>query len=198
MNRDGVRIIGIDPGSVRCGYAVIDVLDASVCVVKCGTIDVRQNSLTFVDRLKYIYDRITDIIILTGPDAAAIETAFYSRNPQSLIKLSMARTAAMLAIINQRISISEYSPREVKQKTTGSGNATKQKVRLIIGSQLDINLENEPTDTSDAIAIAVFHYHCTMKGTNNFRNGLSKYTKGRKKKDWETFLLNNAEKIIRL
>ena len=108
---DKITILGIDPGSVFCGYGVITKEGNKLAVVEYGVV---RAKLKFDDLnllLKEIYNRITEVIVRTEPDESAFETMFYAKNAQSLMKLSHARAVAVLASVNKDIPVFEYSPR---------------------------------------------------------------------------------------
>jgi crossover junction endodeoxyribonuclease RuvC len=180
-----MRIIGIDPGSVFCGYGVIDVQGNTLKVIEYGTIEVRKKAEDITLRMKEIYERISSVIHRTNPDSAAVEAAFYAKNAQSLIKLTMARSAAILAIVNSGIFINEYSARQVKRSVTGKGAASKEQVRFMIKALLNISENPEYFDTTDALAIAICHSnHC-----KSFDN---------KAISWQQFFKNNPDRIVKL
>lgn len=181
-----MRIIGIDPGSVLCGYGVINSVDKSISIIEFGTIEVKKKTENFNLRLKEIYDRISEVVRRTNPEVAAIENTFYSKNPQSLIKLSQARAAAILAIANHNIPISEYSAREIKKSVSGRGAATKEQVEFMVRALLKITADAKYFDTTDALAIAICHSNkCNAENTN-------------KPKTWEQFFKSNPNRIIKI
>ena len=185
-----MRIIGIDPGSVLCGYGVIDSQGNTLKVVEYGTIEVRKKAEDITLRMKEIYERISNVIHRTKPDFAAIETTFYAKNAQSLIKLTMARSAAILAIVNTGIFISEYSAKDIKRSVTGKGAASKEQVRFMTKTLLNISENTEHFDTTDALAIAICHSnHCNTSYSKSF---------GKKSTSWEQFFKNNPDKIVKL
>lgn len=184
-----MRIIGIDPGSVFCGYGVIDSINSNLTLIEYGTIEVKKKISNFNLRLGEIYVRINSVLERTKPEQAAIESVFYSQNPQTLIKLSHARAVAILAIINNNIPISEYSTREIKKSVSGCGGASKEQVQFMIKKLLNISKQNNISyfDTTDALAVAVCH---SNKQKNN------KIT--RHSKSWSDFIKNNQDRIIKL
>ena len=201
-----MKIIGIDPGSIFCGYGVIESIGKTLSVVEYGTIEVKKKVEYLPLRMKEIYNRISSVIERTLPDAAAIETTFYSKNPQSLIKLTMARSAAILAVVNKNIDINEYSPLEIKRAVTGRGNASKEQVSFMMKAILNITEPTKYYDTTDALAIAVCHSnHILTRKTNNnlldYNKGISKNivgSKSAKKSSWKNYLENNLDKIVKL
>ena len=191
-----MRIIGIDPGSVFCGYGVIDSNGKTLSIIEYGTIEVKKKTEYFPLRMKEIYNRISSVIDRTKPDAAAIETAFYSKNAQSLIKLTMARSAAILAAVNKNIDITEYSAREIKRSVVGRGNASKEQVSFMMKAILNITELPEYYDTTDALAIAVCHSNHIIHNSNADKNITNKKTPNAP--SWKNYLQNNPDKIVKL
>lgn len=155
-------ILGIDPGSVKCGYGILKVTNDDLIVLDYGMIDPKKSSDSFIDRLKVIYDKIVLLIQSYFVDEAVFETQFYAKNPQSLLKLSQARTAAILGALNLELPVFEYSPKQIKLAVTGKGNATKKGVNYMISKLLNLELSDFKYDVSDALAVAYCHivrYH---------------------------------------
>lgn len=153
-----IRILGVDPGSKITGFGVVDYNFSQIEFVSAGTVqaDVKDN---FPLRLKTIYDGIFQIIKEYQPVTVAIESAFYSQNIQSTLKLGQVRGVIMLAAANLNFPVVEYTPRKVKQAVTGNGAASKEQVKRAI-LQLFKEL-NQPSsfDVTDALGIAVCHCH---------------------------------------
>ena len=99
-----------------------------------------------------------EIINKYNPTIISIEEVFYGKNVKSTLLLGQARGAAMLAAASKNVSIFEYSARKIKQSVTGNGNATKDQVKFMIRSILNIKNLDIPTDASDALAIALCHH----------------------------------------
>lgn len=153
-----LRIIGIDPGSQCTGIGVIEV-DATGAIrhVFHAAIKLLDNA-NFSLRLKQIFDEVSAIIDEYQPHEAAIERVFMARNPDSALKLGQARGAAICAIVNRGLAVSEYAAREVKQATVGSGAADKKQVQHMIAILLDVSGKLQ-ADAADALAIALAHAH---------------------------------------
>lgn len=177
-------ILGIDPGSVRCGYGVIQKSGNNFSLIDFGTIEAKQRYQNFNDRLKEIFHYLDAIIEKNNPDAAAFEAIFFAKNPQTLIKLSHARAAAIIAAANKNIPIVEYSAREIKKAVTGRGSASKEQVQFMVRSMLNINETPEFFDATDALAVALCH---------GIRN---ENFKSNKPTNWRDFLKLHPEIII--
>lgn len=182
-----MTIIGIDPGSVSCGFGIINISNNDFSIVNFGLVKPKAKSKNFIDRLKYLYDTISNVIIKNNIDEAAVETQFYHNNAQSLMKLTQARTSVELAAINLNIPIFEYSPREIKLSVTGKGNATKKSVNFMVSSILKINLDNVSSDVSDALAVALCHGFKKSQSREEIKNS---------PRNWEEFIASNPERII--
>jgi crossover junction endodeoxyribonuclease RuvC len=173
-----MRVLGVDPGSIICGYGVVDFENNKLSMVEYGVIKVAKKEETFPLRLKAIYERLLSVIKRTNPDESAFESIFYGKNVQSMMKLSHARAVAMLSATMREVPIQEYSPREIKKSVTGLGNASKEQVQFMVKKLLNISETHEFFDATDALAIAICH---TMKG------GI----KTNKSSTWESYIKNN-------
>ena len=160
-----IRILGIDPGSRITGLGIIDVVekkDLKLCYYGCIRTD-RKTKLPF--RLKQIYSGLTELIEKYQPDHVALEDIFYSDNVKTAIVMGYARGVSLLAPVNLGIIPVEYSPREVKQSVVGRGNASKEQVHYMVKNILNVARDILPNDASDALAVALCHYHRLCSGT---------------------------------
>lgn len=176
-------ILGIDPGSRICGYGAIEVLSDKIELIEYGVVDVAKKSLEIPERLKEIYIRLKEVSKRTKPDIAALESMFYSKNAQSLMKLSHARGAAILAVAMNDVPVVEYSPREVKKAVSGRGNAGKEQVQFMVKRLLNIDETPEFFDSTDALAVAICH---------SLRHS---YNKGGKN-SWGDYIKNNPGRVV--
>ena len=150
-----MRVIGIDPGISCTGYAVIEYFsNGDTLLVELGVIKTSPKA-ALADRLITIYEGINEVIVNLSPDRFAVESVFVGKNVQSALKLGHARGAAIIAGAKNRLPVSEYSPREVKQNITGNGNASKEQVQFMIQSILKLEKFSGPNDASDAAAVAL-------------------------------------------
>lgn len=149
-------ILGIDPGSRTTGFGIIEVTRKKPIYLHHGQINTRNENLS--ERLYEIYYGLSQIIQQYRPNCVAIEQVFMHRNANSALKLGHARGAALVAAGIASLSISEYSPREIKQAVVGYGNASKDQVQHMI--KLLLGLKNQPqSDAADALAVAICHCH---------------------------------------
>jgi len=159
--RDGVlpaqvRILGLDPGSQRTGYAVIEINGAKIAYLVSGAIKASGESLT--ERLQDIFVGVDQLANEFKPDEVAIERVFMHRNADSALKLGQARGAALSATFAVRPRVFEYAPREVKLAVVGTGSAQKDQVQLMVRRLLNI-VGPLAEDAADALAIALCHAH---------------------------------------
>lgn len=151
-----MKILGIDPGSRRTGYGIIDVRGEKAVLVHCGV--VKAGDGEFPERLGAIFSALQELIGTHSPDEVAVETVFVSHNANSALKLGQARGAAICAAIAAGLPVSEYAPRAIKQAMVGKGGADKQQVQHMVRILLG---HSEPLaeDAADALAVALCHQH---------------------------------------
>ena len=118
------RILGIDPGTNILGFAVIEVDRDKIDVLEIGVLHLKDKG-EHTDKLKEIFLEIQEIIERYLPQELAIEAPFFGKNVQSMLKLGRAQGVAMAAGMTMGLTITEYSPKKVKQSVTGNGNAAK-------------------------------------------------------------------------
>ena len=150
-----VRILGLDPGSRRTGFGVIECRGSDYKHVAHGCIAVA--GLELAERLRRIFEALTALISEHGPGEIAVERVFVNRNVESALKLGQARGAALCAV-PEGVPVFEYAPRAIKLALVGSGAAEKAQVGHMIKTLLQLNEKLSP-DASDALAIAVCHAH---------------------------------------
>jgi crossover junction endodeoxyribonuclease RuvC len=147
------RILGLDPGSLRTGFGVIDCESGNLRIVAQGCIATCGGPLT--DRLRTIHARVTELIALHAPQEIAVERVFLSKNADSALKLGQARGAA-LAAVPQSLGVHEYAPRAIKLAVVGVGGAEKTQVAHMVKQLLRIDLRLA-ADAADALAVAICH-----------------------------------------
>ena len=151
-------ILGIDPGLSTCGYGIIEISNNFVQCHKFGCIHTRKNPDT-PEKLKRIFDDLSKVIKIYKPHFCAIEDIFYHENVNTAIIMGHARGVAMLAARQADIEIFEYAPREIKMSVTGNGAASKQQIQSMVQNLLNLEKPPTPYDASDALAVALCHYH---------------------------------------
>ena len=150
-----MKILGIDPGTKNCGYAVIEKSGRDLKLIEAGLIKIKTTVLQ--EQIVEMTEGI-DLIFKTHKiDQVSIEDTFYAFNPKTVIKLAQFRGAISLKILQNFGNFSEYTPLQVKQAVTGNGKATKEQVSFMVKRLLGIKKEIKPLDITDAIAIALTH-----------------------------------------
>jgi crossover junction endodeoxyribonuclease RuvC len=149
-----VRVLGIDPGSNACGYAVVSIEGSTLRRLGSGTIRTRGDSLGV--RLAHLQRELTRLIAELAPEVAALEAVFSARNARSALVLGHARGVALAACATAGLSTDEYSPSQVKVAVTGFGRAEKLQVAKMVQRLLGLAAP-PPSDEADALAIAVCH-----------------------------------------
>jgi len=157
-----MRILGVDPGSRRTGYGIIEVQGSRLAHVAHGVI-VPATDATFDHRLSGLFSELSAVIARYIPEVAAIEDVFMARNAASALKLGQARGALVVACTQAGLSVTPYSPTAVKQALVGFGRAEKQQVQHMV------RLLIKPAgalqeDAADALAVAICHAHTAGPG----------------------------------
>ena len=138
------------------------------------------------ERLHRIHERVHSLIKSYEPTDFAIEAPFFGKNVQSMLKLGRAQGVAIAAAMQAGLTVTEYSPKKVKQAVTGNGNADKETVWKMLQHHLEIKAKPQYYDATDALAVALCHYFQT-KGPIG--------TKKNSSKGWEDFLKKNPERM---
>jgi crossover junction endodeoxyribonuclease RuvC len=149
-------ILGIDPGTARCGYGVIEENGSSLKLVDCGLIAAPPES-SDTDRLIAIYHRITELMTRFQPEAVAVEQLFYGNNSRTAMAVGQARGVILLAAALGGLQTAEYAPVQVKQAVSGYGAADKQQVKSMVKTILNLKELKGHDDISDALAVAICH-----------------------------------------
>jgi crossover junction endodeoxyribonuclease RuvC len=150
-----VRVLGIDCGTERTGYGVIDSDGVAHSMIDAGVVKTDPKEL-LAERLLTISIALRSIIARYSPDCVAVEDVFHAVNARSALKLAHVRGVALLLIAESRLPVGEYSPMEVKMSVVGYGRAEKSQVQMMVRSIL--SLTNElPEDASDAVGVAICH-----------------------------------------
>lgn len=152
-------ILGIDPGLATVGYAVIEYKGNRYKTIDYGTI--RTDSKTiFPERLKIIYDELSNIIDRYNPVDLAVEELFFNKNVKTAIQVGQARGVEILAAIHKGLEVYEYTPLQVKQAVVGYGRAEKSQVQEMVKILLNLKEIPKPDDAADALAVAICHSSC--------------------------------------
>ncbi|GAV21106.1 crossover junction endodeoxyribonuclease RuvC [Mariprofundus micogutta] len=151
-----MRILGVDPGSVKTGIGIIDVQGNHLRHVHHAMI--RTGKGDFDERLHILFAGLSEIISAFKPETAAIEDVFVSKNVSSALKLGQARGALVAACGFHGLRVAPYSPTNVKQAVVGYGRADKDQIGHMVRMLLHPP-EPCPEDAADALAVAICHAH---------------------------------------
>lgn len=149
-----MRFIGIDPGTGRLGFGVIDAHKGKLTLVDAGVVTTPAHTPTN-ERLEDIFDSLTEIIATTQPDMMAIEKLFFARNVTTAMSVAEARGVALLVGQKAKLPIEEYTPMQIKQSITGYGKAGKKQMQEMVRMQLGLKEAPKPDDAADALAAAI-------------------------------------------
>lgn len=147
-------IIGIDPGIADTGYGVIAVEGAKLNCLCYGSIKTPAGQ-DLPKRLATLYNELDVIIKKYKPQRAAIEKLFFNKNVKSALIVGQARGVAILALINNNLDVSEYTPSQLKQCVTSYGKASKLQVQKMVKLILKLDKLPQPDDAADALALAL-------------------------------------------
>src|SRR5512138_2767506 len=149
--------LGIDPGTATTGYGLVRLEpDGSLVAVKYGVI-LTPKEATASARLVMLYDQLHELIAEYGPEIAAVEKLFFSKNVTTAIAVGQARGVVMLCLQQCGLQAFEYTPNEVKQAVAGYGSAEKRQVQEMVRALLQLDSIPKPDDAADALAIAITH-----------------------------------------
>jgi len=156
-----MRVLGVDPGTHRMGFGILDSDGRTHKLLICGTIRASSKD-PIAKRLLHIFDHLQKNIQSYKPDVVALETLFFAKDIRAVERIGEARACAMLAASKEGIEVVEYAPTAVKKSVTGNGRAAKEQVQFMVKRLL--NLKEAPAlDASDALAIALCHIHSAKR-----------------------------------
>lgn len=183
MDKKSTKILGIDPGTHVMGYGLIEVVNQKPRILQVGVI--KTSGFTdHYQKLRHIFDRSNSLLNELQPDELAIESPFYGKDIQAMLKLGRAQGIVMGLALSKEIPIFEYAPLKVKQSITGMGRAAKEQVAFFLKNMFSLTELPKELDATDAIAVAVCHYL-------QMRNPIVKSGI----KDWSDFVKKNPERV---
>ena len=153
----GLRILGIDPGLRVTGFGVIEKIGQRLDYLASGYIRTDPQA-SLPERLGTIHAGVCQLVAEHRPRQAAVEIVFVNVNPQSTLRLGQARGAAIVALVNNRLEVAEYTALQVKQAVVGNGHADKTQVQHMVKRLLALPADPNP-DAADALACAIAHAH---------------------------------------
>lgn len=154
-NVNKLKILGIDPGTRNCGYAIIEKNGREIKLIEAGLVKIKTKILQ--EQIVEMCEGLEMIFKKYDLNEVAIEDMFYAFNPKTVIKLAQFRGAISLKVLQEFGNFHEYTPLQVKQAVTGNGKAQKEQVAFMVKRLLGIKKEIKPLDITDAIAIALTH-----------------------------------------
>ena len=149
------RILGVDPGLLHTGWAIIDVAGAERKYIASGVI-LPPVKMALSERLVFIFNHVSEICDKFKPSECGIEVIFVNKNGKTTLLLAQARSAAIVAIANKNIPVFEYEPNKVKKALACAGHADKEQIYKMLSILLPM-AKPKSSDESDAIAIALTH-----------------------------------------
>lgn len=168
-------VLGIDPGSITTGWALLRLVGNKVSYVDSGVLKF-NNKVEFLYRLAQIQSETQDLIDRLNPDEVSLESLIYVKSPTALIKLAQTRGVILSALLKRyQKKIFEYSPNLVKSTAVGHGHADKESVQKFLDMLLG-KREYQTHDESDAVAVALCHImnrNKVEKSTKRMGRGLS-------------------------
>ncbi len=177
-------ILGIDPGTNNMGVGVISCGKGAIRLLAMDVLKLDKLG-NHALKLQRIFDTVLRNIDQYHPDELAIESPFYGKNVQSMLKLGRAQGVAIAAALHRRIPVFEYSPRKIKQSITGKGSASKEQVAAMLYRILEIHGVPDQLDITDALAVALCHYY---QGDRK-EQGEKSYS------GWKAFVSNNPGRV---
>jgi crossover junction endodeoxyribonuclease RuvC len=177
-------ILGIDPGTVITGYGVIVAKGKSPVLLSMGVLNLSKLDNPY-EKLHKIFERTLSLIDEYKPTELAIESPFFGKNVQSMLKLGRAQGTAIAAALYRKLPVYEYAPRKIKMAITGQGNASKEQVANILQRMLRFDEIPKNLDATDGLAAAVCHF---------FQNQMV-VSSGGKAKSWKEFASKNPGRI---
>ena len=176
-------ILGIDPGTLVMGYGLIHIQNGKLSLIALDVIKLDKIDEQ-ADKLKKIFERVTELIEQYKPDELAIEAPFFGKNVQSMLKLGRAQGVAIAAALSKNIPMTEYSPKKIKMSITGNGNASKEQVAAMLAQTLGLKNDHKYLDATDAMGAALCHFY-----QNKNVAGAKKSYSG-----WKAFLADNPHR----
>lgn len=184
MGKSPERIIlGIDPGTIIMGYGVVKSDGKTPLFVDMGVLNLQKESDPYI-KLKKIFECTVHLIDQHLPDELAIESPFYGKNVQSMLKLGRAQGVAIAAALSRSIPVFEYAPRKIKLAIAGVGTASKEQVANMLGIMFKLEEMPKNLDATDGLAAAVCHFY---QKDLSIGDGSTK--------SWKEFIRKNPGKI---
>ena len=185
MEKQEAIILGIDPGTVIMGYALIAISGDGVTLIAMDVLKLASKKDVY-ERLQMVHTKVCELIVKHKPTTFAIEAPFFGKNVQSMLKLGRAQGVAIAAAMQYSINVTEYSPKKIKQSITGNGNADKEQVWKMLQRILKLQEKPQFFDATDALAVALCHHYQSSSPLAKKEKGL---------KGWDEFIAKNEHRI---
>ena len=153
-----MRVLGIDPGSLITGFGVVEEQANRLHVLAWGAIRTPPRQPLY-ERLRRIYDGLSEAVGTWKPNAVSVERVFFAENPKSALTLGHARGVALLTVAHASLPLVEYTALEIKKAVVGYGHAAKPQMQRMVQTLLRMDAVPEPADAADALAAAICHLH---------------------------------------
>ena len=183
MEKTAKRILGIDPGTNVMGYGLIEVDNNKPKIIQVGVVKTTGFGNHYL-KLKHIFNRAEHLFDEYLPDELAIESPFYGKDIQAMLKLGRAQGIVMGLALQRDIPVFEYAPLKIKQSITGMGRAAKEQVAFFLKNMFVLEELPRELDATDAIAVAVCHY---LQQKNPLTKGSYK--------NWGDYIKKNPDRI---
>jgi crossover junction endodeoxyribonuclease RuvC len=165
-----MRVLGVDPGLGRCGWAVLDQHGGKVVAAGYGTIQTAGDQVA--PRLAELAARLREVLAAHSPEALAIERVFFNANVRTAMTVGQASGVVLLLAAEHGLQVAAYTPPQVKQAVTGNGGAPKEQVGYMVRALLGLEAVPTPADTADALAVALCHLqHAGLAGLGGRAGG---------------------------
>jgi len=151
-----MKILGIDPGLGRAGWAVVEEQNGKVNAINYGCIETSKSSKEEM-RIKTLYSELIKIIEKYNPEVLSVEKLFFNKNVKTALSVGQARGVIILASVNKGLIVQEYTPLQVKIAVAGYGRADKNQIGQMVKSSFNLKSVPQPDDAADALAIALTH-----------------------------------------
>ena len=151
-------VLGIDPGTARLGYGVVERQGSALTMLDYGCVETAKDR-PLEQRLLIIHEALTDLIETHHPEAVGVERLFFNKNVQTAMAVGQARGVVLLVAAQHGLPVFEYGPHEVKLAVTGYGRAPKDQVQRMVQLVLSMTEIPKPDDAADALAVAVCTAH---------------------------------------
>ena len=152
-----MRVLGVDPGLTRAGYAIVEDAGGKLRALEHGTI--RAEGDVVAEQLAALRTKLAAVIVARAPDSVAVERLFVTRNQRTAIRVGQASGIALLVAAEAGLPVIEYGPLQVKQAVVGTGSATKDQVTFMVRRLLGLTERPDTADAADALALAICHLH---------------------------------------